>query len=56
MANTYKLCLRSLNTVKVNLSNYSRRSIEVFLFRKSNTPESSCKFNCAPLSRLKMSS
>ena len=31
-------CLRSLSTVKVNLSNYSRSSIEVFKFHKSNTP------------------
>ena len=47
-------CLRSLNTVKVNLSKYSRRSIEVFLFHKSNTPESNCRFNCLPLSHLKI--
>ena len=47
-------CLRSLNTVKVNLSKYSRCSIEVLLFHESNTPEFSCKFSCLPLSHLKM--
>ena len=30
------------------------RSTEVFLFHKSNTRESSCKFNCLPLSQIKM--
>ena len=53
-------CLRSLNTDKINLSNFQQkvgmcyRSTEVFLFHRSNTHKSSCKFNYLPLSNFKM--
>ena len=50
-------CLRSLNTVKVNLSNFSSKcycSTEFFVFHKFDTHKYSCKFNCLPLSNLRM--